>query len=188
MQDEIFGPILPFVNVNNAYEAIKFINSRWVFIFIFSNIFFCIYNIWRRKKEIYSKLYTNYYATVIVRVASFFPSADNDFQFATGEILRFSRLYWLHAISANLCRGSYKTTVFFSSRVFIFKYFKKTFPDVYICRDRCMFSLQNLLQKLRSRTFTTRAVPTAYTLSMPRSSSYTFCIFIYKINAQRLIC
>ncbi|XP_076621580.1 aldehyde dehydrogenase type III isoform X4 [Colletes latitarsis] len=28
MQDEIFGPILPFVNVNNAYEAIKFINSR----------------------------------------------------------------------------------------------------------------------------------------------------------------
>ncbi|XP_017795856.1 PREDICTED: aldehyde dehydrogenase, dimeric NADP-preferring isoform X1 [Habropoda laboriosa] len=28
MQDEIFGPILPFLNVNNAYEAIKFINSR----------------------------------------------------------------------------------------------------------------------------------------------------------------
>ncbi|XP_034173396.1 aldehyde dehydrogenase type III isoform X6 [Osmia lignaria lignaria] len=28
MQDEIFGPILPFVTVNNAYEAIKFINSR----------------------------------------------------------------------------------------------------------------------------------------------------------------
>ncbi|XP_076283854.1 aldehyde dehydrogenase type III isoform X2 [Lasioglossum baleicum] len=28
MQDEIFGPILPFINVNNAYEAIKFINSR----------------------------------------------------------------------------------------------------------------------------------------------------------------
>lgn len=28
MQDEIFGPILPFLTVNNAYEAIKFINSR----------------------------------------------------------------------------------------------------------------------------------------------------------------
>ncbi|XP_078048718.1 aldehyde dehydrogenase type III isoform X2 [Augochlora pura] len=28
MQDEIFGPILPIINVNNAYEAIKFINSR----------------------------------------------------------------------------------------------------------------------------------------------------------------
>lgn len=28
MQDEIFGPILPFINVNNAYEAIQFINSR----------------------------------------------------------------------------------------------------------------------------------------------------------------
>ncbi|XP_011694882.1 PREDICTED: aldehyde dehydrogenase, dimeric NADP-preferring isoform X3 [Wasmannia auropunctata] len=28
MQDEIFGPILPIINVNNAYEAITFINSR----------------------------------------------------------------------------------------------------------------------------------------------------------------
>ncbi|XP_011883251.1 PREDICTED: aldehyde dehydrogenase, dimeric NADP-preferring isoform X3 [Vollenhovia emeryi] len=28
MQDEIFGPILPIINVNNAYEAINFINSR----------------------------------------------------------------------------------------------------------------------------------------------------------------
>ncbi|KAL7298333.1 hypothetical protein TKK_0008677 [Trichogramma kaykai] len=28
MQEEIFGPILPFINVNNAYEAIKFINER----------------------------------------------------------------------------------------------------------------------------------------------------------------
>ncbi|XP_015180425.1 PREDICTED: aldehyde dehydrogenase, dimeric NADP-preferring isoform X4 [Polistes dominula] len=28
MQDEIFGPILPIVNVDNAYEAIRFINSR----------------------------------------------------------------------------------------------------------------------------------------------------------------
>lgn len=28
MQHEIFGPILPIVNVNNAYEAIEFINSR----------------------------------------------------------------------------------------------------------------------------------------------------------------
>lgn len=28
MQDEIFGPILPIVPVENAYEAIKFINSR----------------------------------------------------------------------------------------------------------------------------------------------------------------
>lgn len=28
MQDEIFGPILPIINVNNAYEAIKFINNR----------------------------------------------------------------------------------------------------------------------------------------------------------------
>ncbi|XP_026669899.1 fatty aldehyde dehydrogenase isoform X3 [Ceratina calcarata] len=28
MQEEIFGPILPFINVNNAYEAISFINNR----------------------------------------------------------------------------------------------------------------------------------------------------------------
>ncbi|XP_011296668.1 aldehyde dehydrogenase, dimeric NADP-preferring isoform X2 [Fopius arisanus] len=28
MQEEIFGPLLPIVNVNNAYEAIKFINER----------------------------------------------------------------------------------------------------------------------------------------------------------------
>ncbi|EFN83362.1 Aldehyde dehydrogenase, dimeric NADP-preferring, partial [Harpegnathos saltator] len=28
MQHEIFGPILPIVNVNNAYEAIEFINKR----------------------------------------------------------------------------------------------------------------------------------------------------------------
>lgn len=28
MQEEIFGPILPIVNVENAAEAIKFINSR----------------------------------------------------------------------------------------------------------------------------------------------------------------
>lgn len=28
MQDEIFGPILPIINVANAYEAIEFINKR----------------------------------------------------------------------------------------------------------------------------------------------------------------
>lgn len=28
MQEEIFGPILPVVNVNNAFDAIKFINGR----------------------------------------------------------------------------------------------------------------------------------------------------------------
>jgi acyl-CoA reductase-like NAD-dependent aldehyde dehydrogenase len=28
MQEEIFGPILPIVNIENAYQAIKFINSR----------------------------------------------------------------------------------------------------------------------------------------------------------------
>lgn len=28
MESEIFGPILPIMNVENAYEAIKFINSR----------------------------------------------------------------------------------------------------------------------------------------------------------------
>ncbi|KAL1117945.1 hypothetical protein AAG570_004258 [Ranatra chinensis] len=28
MQEEIFGPILPIMNVDNAYDAIKFINSR----------------------------------------------------------------------------------------------------------------------------------------------------------------
>lgn len=28
MQEEIFGPIMPIVTVNNAYEAIKFINGR----------------------------------------------------------------------------------------------------------------------------------------------------------------
>ena len=28
MQEEIFGPILPIVNVENAYDAIKFINAR----------------------------------------------------------------------------------------------------------------------------------------------------------------
>lgn len=30
MQEEIFGPILPIINVQNAYEAIKFINGRCV--------------------------------------------------------------------------------------------------------------------------------------------------------------
>ncbi|XP_011054012.1 PREDICTED: aldehyde dehydrogenase, dimeric NADP-preferring isoform X2 [Acromyrmex echinatior] len=28
MQEEIFGPLLPIININNAYEAINFINSR----------------------------------------------------------------------------------------------------------------------------------------------------------------
>jgi acyl-CoA reductase-like NAD-dependent aldehyde dehydrogenase len=28
MNEEIFGPILPIVNITNAYEAIKFINER----------------------------------------------------------------------------------------------------------------------------------------------------------------
>lgn len=28
MQDEIFGPVLPIVNISNAFEAIKFINER----------------------------------------------------------------------------------------------------------------------------------------------------------------
>lgn len=28
MQEEIFGPILPMVNVENAYDAIKYINAR----------------------------------------------------------------------------------------------------------------------------------------------------------------
>lgn len=36
MQEEIFGPILPLVTVNNAYEAIEFINSRYV-------IFYCYF-------------------------------------------------------------------------------------------------------------------------------------------------
>lgn len=30
MQEEVFGPILPIINITNAYEAIKFINDRWV--------------------------------------------------------------------------------------------------------------------------------------------------------------
>lgn len=35
MEDEIFGPILPIVPIENAYEAIKFINERYVdFIYI----------------------------------------------------------------------------------------------------------------------------------------------------------
>ncbi|XP_012150567.1 aldehyde dehydrogenase type III isoform X2 [Megachile rotundata] len=39
MQDEIFGPILPFIKVNNAYEAIQFINSREkpLALYLFSN-------------------------------------------------------------------------------------------------------------------------------------------------------
>lgn len=28
MQEEIFGPILPIFTVENAYDALKFINSR----------------------------------------------------------------------------------------------------------------------------------------------------------------
>lgn len=27
MQDEIFGPILPIINVDNAFDAIQFINA-----------------------------------------------------------------------------------------------------------------------------------------------------------------
>lgn len=45
MQEEIFGPILPIINVENAYDAIKFINDRYVvskfhikYIFFFNNI------------------------------------------------------------------------------------------------------------------------------------------------------
>lgn len=30
MQEEIFGPILPIVNVESAFEAIQFINARYV--------------------------------------------------------------------------------------------------------------------------------------------------------------
>lgn len=30
MEEEIFGPILPIYNVENAYDAIKFINARYV--------------------------------------------------------------------------------------------------------------------------------------------------------------
>jgi acyl-CoA reductase-like NAD-dependent aldehyde dehydrogenase len=39
MQEEIFGPILPVVNVNNAFDAIKFITSRDkpLALYIFSN-------------------------------------------------------------------------------------------------------------------------------------------------------
>ncbi|KAL0278233.1 UNVERIFIED_CONTAM: hypothetical protein PYX00_000109 [Menopon gallinae] len=39
MQEEIFGPILPIVTVENAYEAIKFINSRPspLTLYVFSN-------------------------------------------------------------------------------------------------------------------------------------------------------
>ncbi|XP_024939530.1 aldehyde dehydrogenase, dimeric NADP-preferring isoform X3 [Cephus cinctus] len=39
MQQEIFGPILPMVTVNNAYEAIKFINEREkpLAMYLFSN-------------------------------------------------------------------------------------------------------------------------------------------------------
>ncbi|XP_049964641.1 aldehyde dehydrogenase, dimeric NADP-preferring-like isoform X2 [Schistocerca serialis cubense] len=29
MQEEVFGPILPIINVESAFDAIKFINSRW---------------------------------------------------------------------------------------------------------------------------------------------------------------
>lgn len=30
MQDEIFGPILPIVNITNSDEAIDFINQRYL--------------------------------------------------------------------------------------------------------------------------------------------------------------
>lgn len=30
MQEEIFGPILPIVTVENAFDAIQFINSKYV--------------------------------------------------------------------------------------------------------------------------------------------------------------
>lgn len=30
MQQEIFGPILPIVPIQNAYEAIEFINTRYI--------------------------------------------------------------------------------------------------------------------------------------------------------------
>jgi acyl-CoA reductase-like NAD-dependent aldehyde dehydrogenase len=43
MQEEIFGPILPIVNIDNAYHAIKFINSRYFFplqYFLINHFFF----------------------------------------------------------------------------------------------------------------------------------------------------
>ena len=30
MQEEIFGPILPFITIKDHNEAIKFINSRYI--------------------------------------------------------------------------------------------------------------------------------------------------------------
>lgn len=32
MQEEIFGPILPIIPIENAFEAINFINSRYLWI------------------------------------------------------------------------------------------------------------------------------------------------------------
>lgn len=41
MKDEIFGPILPIVTVQNAYDAISFINNRFVRMRKFAHFFVC---------------------------------------------------------------------------------------------------------------------------------------------------
>lgn len=39
MQDEIFGPLLPIINVESPQEAINFINERYYFLILFSSYF-----------------------------------------------------------------------------------------------------------------------------------------------------
>lgn len=41
MQEEIFGPILPIVNIDNAYDAINFINSRYIFRKTLTSFMYC---------------------------------------------------------------------------------------------------------------------------------------------------
>ena len=48
MTEEIFGPILPIITVNSAYDAIKFINERWVFklyILCLVSLQYCLFNL-----------------------------------------------------------------------------------------------------------------------------------------------
>lgn len=42
MQSEIFGPILPIINVDSAFDAIEFINSRYFKCCLFSFTYTCI--------------------------------------------------------------------------------------------------------------------------------------------------
>jgi acyl-CoA reductase-like NAD-dependent aldehyde dehydrogenase len=60
MQDEIFGPVLPFITVKNHQEAIEFINQRFFFSFNLSHLInFKLRKIINREKPLALYVFSN---------------------------------------------------------------------------------------------------------------------------------